>query len=215
MMQPPCVVNVATTEHYQVGQLRLLASLVRPGIHPSTFTELLAGWPTHKERPYAFKAYALREIANYGYMRLLWADSSIRQRGPLDRIWQHAKEHGVWFSHSGWMNYEWTAQEAYEPLGITIEENKTIQHVSATTFALDLEHPKGWAFLSEYYRLASKTQAFCGPWTGGIGVQHRHDQTAASVIVHRLGIPLTSTPDFFAYAGGETEKTILLADGRY
>jgi hypothetical protein len=208
-----CVVNVATGR-YVKGQARLLGTLGEPFLAWTDPAQI--GAPSHQERPYAFKAYALQAAVRQGYTQLLWADACIVPNYcPLDRIWEHAKKHGVWLSKNGYWNYEWTAAEAYGPLGVTPEENKRIQHVVATAFAVDLEHPKGREFLAEYYRLASETDAFCGPWTGGIGVQHRHDQTAASVIAHRLEIPLTDPPDFFAYLGGETSKTVLIADGCY
>jgi hypothetical protein len=207
-----CVVNVATG-HYRIGQQRLLSALGGQAV--CAFDEPLPSWPTHIEKPYAFKAYALKYAEALGHSQLLWADACIVPTGSLDRIWQHTAEHGVWLSRNGYWNFEWTANDAYGPLGITPEENKTIQHVVATAFAVDLTHPKGAEFLSEYYRLASQTRAFRGPWVGGIGIQHRHDQSAASVIAHRLGIPLTEPPDFFSYRGSETRETVLIADGNY
>lgn len=209
------VVNVATGAHYQKGQARLLGAFRAIGETCALWRELPESWPSHADVPYAFKAFALKAAADVGYRLLLWADACIVPAGLLSRIWEHAMEHGVWMSRNGYWNSEWTAESAYADLGVTREENQRIPHVVATAFALDLEHPKGAEFLAEYFRLASTTRAFCGPWTGGIGVQHRHDQTAASVIAWRLGIPLTDPPDFFAYKGGETERTVLVADGAY
>jgi hypothetical protein len=110
--------------------------------------------------------------------------------------------------------------------------NRNIRHVVATAFGLSMRHPLGKAFLDEYYRLASTTRAFCGPHSnancaGAVpGIRtapcgppdvwgHRHDQTAASVIAWRLGMKLSTAPEPFAYRGGETEQTILVADGGY
>jgi hypothetical protein len=209
------VVNVATG-HYAVGQERLGALLAAN--HPDTLLfhwkdRMPAGCPDHHRVPYAFKAFAMKEVAGLGCKQLLWADSCIVPAQSLEPIWEHAREHGVWLSRNGWWNAEWTAESAYADLGVTKAENWNIPHVVATTFAVDLDHANGRAFLDEYFRLASDTKAFCGPWTGGIGVQHRHDQTAASVVAWRLGLPLTDPPAMFAYKGGETDKTVLIADG--
>jgi hypothetical protein len=208
-----CVVNVSTGRYIK-GQERLQQAVDGLREKLIAWRQMPAGCPSHADVPYAFKAFAL-EAASRDFDQLLWADASIVVARPLDAIWRHAEEHGVWFSRNGYRNSEWTATSAYQDLGVTPEENEQIEHVSATAFAIDLNHPKGKMFLSAYYYLASETRAFCGPWTGGIGVQHRHDQTAASVIAWRLGLPLTSPPAFFAYRGGETEDTVLIADGCY
>lgn len=113
--------------------------------------------------------------------------------------------------------------------------NRDIPHVVATTFGVDMRHPIGRAFLDRYYQLASTTRAFCGPWRNlaapameGVATDHtcghcgpattlghRHDQTCASVIAWELGVTLCNPPDMFAYAGSQTDKTILIADGAY
>jgi hypothetical protein len=193
--------------------------------------------------PYAFKAYALREAAEQ-YDLLLWADVSIlpiREMGPL---WERIERDGYWFGDNGYTNYEWTADSAYTELfpeiGITCtlaeakDANRNIRHIVATAFGLNTKHPTGARFLSDYFALASMSKAFCGPWSnanvpGAINGSpdrvapcgpsdvwgHRHDQTAASVIAWRLGMRLTRHPEVFAYRGGESEETILVADGNY
>jgi hypothetical protein len=174
------------------------------------------GWPAHQDKPYAFKPYALIETAwKEGARKLMWLDASIVPIAPLGRIWDLASEHGVWASWIGWHNHEWTSRDAYEALGVTAEENESIRHITAGALAIDLDHEAGVAFLNEFYRLASETRCFCGPWTGEIGVRHRHDQAAASVILWRLGVPLTRSPDGLAYKGGETENTVFVVDGSY
>lgn len=208
-----CVVNVATGRYLR-GQERLRYALNGLSEKLVSWPEMPEGCPPHQEVPYAFKAYALK-AASRDYDQLLWADASIVVATPLQAIWEHAAEHGVWFSRNGYQNSEWTAQSAYSDLGVSPEENELIPHVVATAFAVNLKHGNGRAFLDKYFHLASETRAFCGPWVGGVGVQHRHDQTAASVIAWRLGVPLTEPPAFFSYRGGETEKTVLIADGKY
>ncbi len=242
-MKSSCVCNVAT-DRYCTGQARLVAALDMTKTSFLGWADMLPpGSPQHSQVPYAFKAYALMEAAQTHEL-VMWCDASIVPIKPLDRIWEYASEHGAWFSRNGFTNYQWTADSAYPDLFSALRDgdffyinlaranNRAIEHVVATAFALDLSHPTGRAFLDEYYRLASETKAFCGPWTNTAGVTpdkpprfgncgpkdvlgHRHDQTAASVIAWRLGIPLTNPPDLFSYRGGETEATILIADGAY
>lgn len=204
-----CIVNVATG-YYVRGQRRLLDSF--PGFKRAWADKVPEGCPPHEEVPYAFKAFALEQVS-HNYDVLLWADASIVPGpAPLELLWDRIEEKGYWFSKNGYKNSEWTAHSALQYLDVTEEENDHIEHVVATAFGLDLRQPIGRKFLDEYLRLA-KTQAFCGPWRGGIGVQHRHDQTAASVIAWKLGMELTNPPEWFAYDGHQVESTVLVAKG--
>lgn len=213
------IVNVATGDHYVKGQKRLLAS----GVPVLAWTNVLpAGSPPHSQVPYAFKAFALQDAAARGNSLLLWADASILPIAPLGPLFERIARDGYWLSRNGWMNSEWTADAAYADLGISREDNASVPHVVATTFGLSTNHSMGRAILAEYLRLA-KTKAFCGPWRncpqtpcGGPEVLgHRHDQTALSVIAWKLSLKLTNPPEIFAYKGGETDETILLAAGDY
>jgi hypothetical protein len=230
------VVNVATGR-YVKGQERLTEALATLGEDYRVWRdELPPGSPTHQETPYAFKAWALEAARLSGHTLMLWCDASIVPIAPLDPIFQYAEAHGVWLADNGWKNSQWTCDAAYGDLFDVDREdfrelNRKIKHVVATAFALDVMHPKGALFMTEYLRLA-KEGAFQGPWWNSNGERpdyaskagaepcgppeclgHRHDQTAASVIAWRLGIPLTTCPKFFSYEGGQTEETILVARG--
>lgn len=219
-----CIVNVATG-NYIVGQQRLRACLEAVGERASFMTwenKLPLGCPPHHDIPYAFKAYALAHAIESGYDTLLWLDACIVPTRELNELWERIERDGYWFSKNGYANGEWTCDAAYEFLGVDRDLNFQIPHVVATAFGADGRHATGRAFLDEYTRLA-KTRAFCGPWGNENGQAsadprvkgHRHDQTAASVIAYRLGMELTDPPAIFAYKGGETDATLLVADGAY
>lgn len=214
------VVNVATTDHYRRGTARLRMSRFTSDARFYLWMYEPPGCPPHLERAYAFKAYALNAAADDGADLLLWCDSCILPVRSLEPLWARIERDGYWFARNGFSNYEWTADSAYPDLfpGESLEDaraiNRTIPHVVATAFGLNVRSEIGRAFLDEYFRLASETRAFCGPWTGGIGVQHRHDQTCASVIAWRLGMKLVDPPEIFSYPPGD-ERTILIADGAY
>lgn len=222
-----CVVNVATGR-FVIGQNRLASLVTVPLVKWSDNLPLHS--PAHKDVPYAFKPWALVAAVRQGYKTLLWADACIVPH-DLTALFERIERDGYWMSRNGWMNAEWTADSAYPDLKVTREENRRIPHVVATAFGINVEHFKGAAFLAEYLRLA-QTSAFWGPWwnsnhpehrnnsgaapCGGAEVRgHRHDQTVASVLAWKLGFDLTDPPDVFAYKGGETDKTVLIADGAY
>ena len=253
------VVCVATTPHYQKGMRRLAHhGDVMRAHRVVTFPELPAGWPSHQDKPYAFKAYALKAAVDAGAELVLWADAAILPIRSMEPLWEKIEREGAWIHNGGWLNHQWTADEAYPDLfnveyaedadnGLDPEfqnrrMNRTIPHVVATTFGLNVKHPVGAQILAEYYRLASETRAFCGPWWNSNGERedyrqhrgaapcgppstlgHRHDQTALSVIAWRLGVKLTEgaelfdyskrRPDGYLYLQDQDQRTILLADG--
>lgn len=234
MNSPRAIVNVATGPWYIEGQRRLAKSMEKwaPDAEFIHWTDRMPeGSPSHEETPYGFKAYEFEYARDHGFDQILHADASIVAIAPIERIWDIAAKNGAWIGRNGWRNSEWTSDEAYGLLFPEVgyrearEINKTIEHVVATTFALDLRHPIGKEILERYARLA-RAGAFKGPWTNGPAessrkypcgppdcLGHRHDQTVLSVLAWRLCVELSSSPDIFAYAGGETDKTILVADG--
>ena len=147
--------------------LVLWTNQLPPGSPPHRLHGAFAG-TQEKNIPYAFKAYALVEAAKQ-YDTLLWADACILPVQPLESLWERIERDGYWISRQGYNNYEWTADSAYPDLfpSVTLDNARELQrripHVVATSFGLSMKHPQGRAFLSEYYRLASTTRAFCGP----------------------------------------------------
>jgi len=243
------VVCVATTERYQRGMDRLFHSEFIRNTAINLYNEVPIGCPPHDLKPYAFKAYAMKYAADAGADLVLWADACILPIRSMEPLWEKIERDGYWICRNGFTNYQWTADSAYPdlfdwPVGgepnPSLDDmrhiNKTIPHVVATSFGLNLRSDIGRKFIDEYYRLASETRAFCGPWANSarkdwnLGqpddrslvdacgppdvLGHRHDQSAASVIAWRLGMQLTDPPEIFAYPPGD-ERTILLADGSY
>ena len=204
-----------STPKYMMGQKRLKTEMPKhsPGAALVTWYDKLPPHsPKHAEINYAFKAWAIEHARSIGHTRILWCDASIVPIRSVEPLWRLIETQGYWFSANGYLNSEWTAVNRLEQLGVTAEENERIPHVATTAFGLDLTSDIGREFADEFLRLA-RNGSFHGPWVGGKGIQHRHDQTAASVIAWKLGMKLTDPPMWFAYKGGETDETILLADG--
>lgn len=176
------VVNVAAEdERFRAGQARLVETLRARREDFIVWEQLPIACPRHVDVPFAFKAYALN-LAARRWQTLLWCDSSILPIRPLEPLWERIERDGYWFANNaGWSNYQWTADSAYpelfpevfreavdaDPIAWSRTMNRHIPHVVATAFGISTAHPKGRKFLDEYYRLASETQAFCGPWVNG------------------------------------------------
>jgi hypothetical protein len=241
------VINVATTSQYIRGQERLYKSIREnsPGVgfDVRQWTDLPhTACPPHAKVPYAFKAFAMEQARKFGSETLLWCDSSIVCLRDIAPLFERIERDGYWIANNGWKNSQWTADSAYPDLfedGSLIfdevlarEINRDIPHVVATCFGLSMRTEIGRAILAEYFRLASETQAFVGPWWNSNGERedyrkhpgaapcgppeclgHRHDQTALSVIAWRMGCKLTECPEIFSYWGNQNESTIVCAKG--
>lgn len=176
--------------------------------------------PSHLEKPYAFKVYAILEAIQRGYQQVIWADASILPIRDLDPVWHLLETRGYWISENppGTCG-EWTSDAALPLLGINREQAFQIPQVVGTAFGLNLDFTIARDFFRNL-RDIEQTEAFCGPWVNDQQqasqdsrvLGHRHDQTAMSVIAHRLGMDLTKPP---AYIGGIEQKvdnTVFIID---
>ncbi len=262
-MNQRVVVNVATGPHFPKGQVRLIEALKTHGVGgvPRMWGDPLPDvWPTHQQKPYAFKSYAMKECERQGFETLLWCDAAVLPIRSLAPVFEKIERDGYLLMNNGFSNYEWTADSAYrdlfamtydaawhtaqtfDPLERAREHNREIPHTMGGFFGVSLTHEKGRELFAEYYRLASATNAFCGPWandnycieppdisrwTPGERISpcgpsdvrgHRHDQTALSVIAWRLGLKLTDCPEFLIYGKPEDatdERTLVVVNGAY
>lgn len=154
--------------------------------------------PTQEDKPYAFKAYALKAAVKAGAELILWADVSVYPVADFSSIWEIMELNGAFFiANSSGSCGEWTCDSALGPLGITRGEAFGIPQVVGTLFGLNVKHSRGLKIYEEFCRLA-ETDAFKGPWVNDKGQAsndkrvrgHRHDQTALSVVAYRNGVPL-------------------------
>ena len=108
-----CVVTVATGR-FIPGQDRLLAALKQQPkfVANKAWRTSPAHWPSHQDKPYAFKAYALQAAAEFydNDALLLWCDACIVPVRDMEPLWQRIERDGAVFMNNGWYNYEWTAE---------------------------------------------------------------------------------------------------------
>ncbi len=195
-----CVVNFANGIRYSKGQLRLKETFLKNGYEGDfafySNENQLSGCPSHKKVPYAFKAYALEVQMKKGYDILIWADSLIMLMVPFQRVLDRIKENGYILPLNGWTTGQWCSDAALITLGITREEAFTYKHIMACLMAFDITIDRNKEFLCQYFARA-KDGTFKGDWkndkkqvsTDSRVLGHRHDQTAASVIAIKLGMP--------------------------
>lgn len=182
-----CVVSVATVKpRYLVGMARLARELDRlKDATPRLFWR--DGYPpdspSQQQCPYGFKPFAILAAEAAGFEQVLWLDSMVVPMQPLDAAFKIVEA-------KGWLladNPPWTVGDhctdaALVKLQLTRNESLQIPSISAATLGVNLVHPTAREFLRQWRDRADEG-TFHGPRR-----THRHDQTAASVIAHRLGM---------------------------
>lgn len=223
------IVNVANGHWYPRGAARLIESLkpwewaVSPRMWINTYPR---NSPTHEQSPYVFKTYAMAEVFR-DFDVLLWVDAScwcVRDPSPLIA---HIMEHGYYMQANGPAMGEWCSDEALKIFGITREESMKIPEISTMVMGINTRRVGGEMFLCDWIAMGTRG-AFRGPHTNGATGRnpgfcsddprvkgHRHDQTAASFIAHRLGMVGIPRPKFVAYDadGNANDTTIFLSRG--
>lgn len=178
---------------------------------------------------YAFKPYALREAYRMGMRYLLWADASVWALKPIEPIFRKIKEDGHLFFHNGYAVFheghsigEWCRDSALPKLKLTREESLKMPEITTSFFGLDMGRFDSQIFLEDWLAYAQDGETFVleprtndkGQCSSDTRVKgHRYDQTAASVLVERLGMKRTHMPYFYAYHEKRGPWTIFVNRG--
>lgn len=208
------MVNLANGSWYPRGQARLLQSLDDVGFPGRRFafqSEAEVGAPPHRERPYAFKINALKRAHEAGCNLVVWADAACWAVKPLDPLFEYIEREGYVFYYDGWNVAQWSTDAALQFFGITRDEAEKMDVVTACSFGLNLDNPTAAEFLR---RWDASQPSFPGSWTNDQHqcsqdprcLGHRHDQTAASIIVNQLGMKkVVAQYTFFQYYSNPTK----------
>jgi hypothetical protein len=187
----------------------------RPGTVP-------AEWPEHSVAPFAFKPFCLEHARREGRSVLLWIDASSVAVRSLEPLFERIERDGyLLVRNRDYAVGEWASDLALERLGLGREEAFGVPELNAAVVGLDLASPLARAFLTRWLDVARDGVTFRGvaeplesaddyeavKWNVAGRVSgdprvlgHRHDQTAAGVIAHELG--LRPTPGVIASLGG-------------
>lgn len=206
-----CVVNFVT-HGYIRGQLRLRNTLKEHGYQGRRAfwdCKYPPGCPDHHTGvPYAFKTYALKDAQKSGNEVLLWLDASMYAIRSPEPVFRFIEENGYMMEFAGqWLG--WYSTDAFlAKHGMTRDEAMKIPMVTAGFLGLDMRHPAAVEFLDRWHVMAQDGVSFIGPWKDSNDDPnykgHRHDMSAASLIIHQMGLKMVD-PHFMVY-GAYTPK---------
>lgn len=160
------------------------------------------GCPSHKDVPYAFKAFAIKKAFDEGYDNIIWLDSVIQAVAPIDKLLAHVEETGfVFFDNYTYTIGSYCNQNCKEVYDIT-EEELQAPMIMACVMGFNREHAA--QFIADYYQ-GALNGSFRGEWDGED--RHRHDQTVASLLIKRHNLPILQGHEtyfmYFAMTGLE------------
>jgi len=164
--------------------------------------------PLHKDNPYAFKVYAMQEAFNKGYTKVLWLDSSVWAVKDIQPVFNDISKNGFFLEDSGHRIGSWSNNQCLDWFKLTRDEANQMRMISSGFVGIDIENAIGEEMFTKW-KAAMLAGTFVGSWN-----DHRHDQTALSIIAQRLGLDPLINPcgKYFAYVGSgydEPQETAL------
>jgi hypothetical protein len=155
------------------------------------------GSPPHSRNPYAFKVYAIQKVRDMGYTTILWCDSCLRAVRSLTPLIEAVRREGVFLQKDGWACGQWANDRALEYFGVTRDDAMNITSIYACFMAFNFKTAIANEFFEQWKR-ACQMGIFVGQWKNDNKTEsqderctgHRHDQTCAELVAHRLHIPI-------------------------
>lgn len=203
---------------YTKGQQRIVESMKANGYNGAFYTF----WdyqqiksPSHQQAPYAFKIYAIEAALQQGHDVVWWMDSSIYAVKDITPVLNIVEKEGYFFEKCGFNAATWTNDRTLQYFGITRDEAEAIQLFSAGFTVLDFRKEKTVNFFKQWKK-SCEDGMFSGNWTNIAKTEsqdmrclgHRHDMSCASIIAHKLDMPIFNT-GYLSYIGpgyGEPNK---------
>jgi len=187
---------------------------------------LPTGCPPHAEHQYAFKIEAMRRAVESNIRNLLWMDATCQPVESIEPLWEHIEREGFYIVQQGDAKLgTWTNDYALRCFGIDRDKAMEIPLVYTGLIGLDTHSEVAkaiWDEWDETYRRG----AFYGPhmndlsmgvermkewgakWRGWCSPDprcegHRHDESAMSFVLWKLGLKPVENPRGLAHYGIE------------
>jgi lipopolysaccharide biosynthesis glycosyltransferase len=152
--------------------------------------------PTHEESPFSFKFYCINECIQKGYSHILWLDSSVIIKNPIDDVFKLIDNLGYFFVANSHNVGQYCHDRALKTLNITREESFRLWSLQGTNFGLNMNIEICQKFLNKMLEYSKDGITFVGPHNNDNKfasqdqrvLGHRHEQTAMSVEAIRLNM---------------------------
>lgn len=221
-----CIINVSYGKWYPKGQDRLSKSLLSVGYNGEKLfwrNSFPVNSPQHYEVPYAFKAFAFQEAYERGNELILWVDSSLWAIKNPNPIFDIIDKEGGYFVSNGPFAGNTIPDRALKNMNLTRDEAMTIPEITGCIMGINIKDIKGKKFLDDFLSLAKDRVTFQGSHLRSPVDSNdkrflyaRHDQPVASILRHRIGLPMYEPKQYFRYYYNdpiENDTSIFLNQG--
>lgn len=212
-MNKNCIVTYADGIHID-AQKRLVSSFYNVVSTEEydilVWNKLPKECPDFNSSPWAFKPFCILEAKKMGYENVLWLDASnIIIRNPK-KIFNIIEKRGYFLYSDNTSNlHQWSSDMCLDKLKIKRIDAKKIKDIRAHILGLNFNNIIGNVFLDQWIKSSKDGISFRGlpkkidieetftnknclvskdPSVMG----HRHDQTVASIIAHKLKMKISS-----------------------
>ena len=237
-----CVISLATGKNTFVDCLKRLEESLRRVRFNGDFIcwsdELPSGSPTHFEAPFGFKPFCFMEAKKLGYEQVLWIDSTCVAIRPLEPVFRMMEQKGyvIFTNNYGQTMGQWCSDEVLRINNISREDALKIPEVPCSTIGLNLQNALACKFLEMWHQKSTDGITFRGikekianwedyydiAWnkTGRVSKDprvrgHRHDQPAAGIIAHQLGMsPFADGLRDILFKGTAVDKNTIILHHR-
>jgi hypothetical protein len=229
------ICTLALGENYVRGVWRMRQTFrsISPGYELQTWVETLPlGSPNNQGEfaAYCAKPFVLGAAKDSGADIGILLDAAFVPIRSIQPLVDFIAERGYYFCDNGFNVGQWSTDRALEMLNFTRKTAFTIPEISSYCVGLDFRVPRSVFLLQDWkttwpaipgphtnenagdMSMKQREVGFCSSDPRCLG--HRHDQTTLSLLAYRAGmLERTPRPIFTAYAGSETEQTVLVNRG--
>lgn len=167
---------------------------------------------------YTIKTAAMKEVISDGFKTILWADCSMMAIKNPKAIFDKIKKDGIYVETNGYNAAQECSDVCLNYFDISRDEAENIPMCSSGMLGFDITTDIGKSFINKFVQ-ASIDGIFNGSRehnnqsSDSRFLHHRQDQSAASIILYKLGYKIPELNTFLSYKGAEHKKTIFVCQG--
>lgn len=216
----PCIISCGIGNWYPAGIDRLKTNLLFHGYAGDMllYKDYPPGCPEHSgPGQYNFKVYAFEEAFKQGYKIVIWVDASFwAVRNPMPLL-DYVNEHGIYSFKSGYSLAETATDALCEYANVNRNDLTIVSEFATGLVGINIENPRGIEFFMQWKKYMEDGMfgghRFHDPADSRSPLFKfsRQDQSAASMILHKMGITTAGEDqDFQAYYGTNYSESQLI-----